>query len=200
MNPLFTIGYSKHPWERFVDLLRKQRINAIADVRSSPYSARCPMYSRETLAESLRTNGIRYVFLGVELGARRDERKCYVNGKVDYRLIANTPAFHVGMNRLRRGIEHFRIALLCAEKEPLDCHRAILVARHACRFVAIQHIHADGSVETQSEMEQRLLARFDLSRDELFSSRDELLTTAYDRRGHEIAWVEQASVRTQDEL
>src|SRR5438045_3438188 len=105
MSQLYTIGHSTHCWEHFLSLLLCNRIGAIADVRSSPYSNRFPHFNREALQHSLVDVRVRYVFLGHELGARRSERECYVNGVADYDRIATTSAFEFGITRLKRGIQ-----------------------------------------------------------------------------------------------
>jgi uncharacterized protein (DUF488 family) len=193
MNPLFTIGHSTHSITDFLDLLALHEIQAIADVRSQPYSRMFPHFSRPALEPTLKREGIYYVFLGRELGARREEPECYVGNAVSYERIACTLAFRKGLDRLRRGIESYRIALLCAERDPLDCHRTILVARHASRFAEIMHILADGRLETGRQAETRLLQHFDFSEKDMFRSRDEMLAEAYVRRGKEIAYVDYAS-------
>jgi uncharacterized protein (DUF488 family) len=192
MNPLFTVGHSMHSIEAFLNLLVKHRIQAIADVRSQPYSRHFPWFSRQPLEQSLKGEGIRYAFLGQELGARREERECYIENKVSYERIAATPAFAKGLDRLQKGLQKYRIALLCAEKEPLDCHRTILVARHAARFAEIVHILGDGRLETGQEAENRLLLRcaIDANENDMFRSREEMLAAAYTLRGSEIAYVE----------
>jgi uncharacterized protein (DUF488 family) len=190
MNPLFTIGHSAHSIEAFLQLLLDHRIEAIADVRSQPYSRHFPCFSRQALELSLKGAGIHYVFLGRELGARRDERECYVGGAVSFDLVAAAPSFASGLARLQEGLLKYRVALLCAEKDPLDCHRTILVARHAARFAEVSHILANGDLETHKELEGRLLNRYELSEGDLFLSKDARLASAYKRRGQEIAWVE----------
>ena len=150
MPELFTIGHSTHSWEKFLELLRQHHIEAVADVRSSPYSQFNPHFNREPLQLALRQQGISYVFLGEELGARRSEPECYVNGKVDYSLIARTPSFKRGLDRLVQGAAKMRVAIMCAEKDPLDCHRCILVSpRLKERGIDVQHIHDDGTLESQ---------------------------------------------------
>src|SRR5438132_824920 len=119
MRELFTIGHSTQSWQQFLDLLSRHRIEAIGDVRSSPYSARFPQYNREILDRALRMANIRYVFLGNELGARRAERECYVEGVARYDRIARTAAFRSGLERVQTGVARFRLALMCAEKDPL---------------------------------------------------------------------------------
>ena len=127
---VFTIGHSTHPQERFVSLLCQHGITALCDVRSTPYSRVNPQFNREGLRESLRACGITYVFLGKELGARSADPTCYEYGKVKYDRLAVTDLFRQGLDRVREGTRTYRVALMCAEKEPLECHRTILVARH----------------------------------------------------------------------
>jgi uncharacterized protein (DUF488 family) len=187
---LFTIGHSTHPLELFLSFLTSHHITTVADVRSSPYSRFNPQFNRENLAKSLEAVGVRYVFVGLELGARRSEPECYVGGKARYDLIAQSPLFLQGLDRVRRGIESFRVALLCAEKDPLTCHRAILVARHLRKDAGpIMHIADDGRLETQDEAEFRLLELCGLATDNLFQTREELVEQAYDMQGDRIAYV-----------
>lgn len=190
MSELFTIGHSTQSWEQFVELLSRHRIGAIGDVRSSPYSARFPQYNREVLDRALRLVNIRYVFLGDELGARRAERECYVDGVARYDRISRTAAFRAGLERVQTGVARFRLALMCAEKDPLECHRTILVCRQFRNDMNIQHILHDGSIETHTDAETRLMAEEKVPGDDLFTPREELIAKAYDRRGGKIAYHE----------
>jgi uncharacterized protein (DUF488 family) len=188
---IFTIGHSTHPQEHFIALLREHNIEAICDVRSTPYSRVNPQFDREILKESLRTYGIRYVFLGKELGARSEDPVCYVNGKVQYERLAHTDLFRQGLLRVQKGKKKFRLALMCAEKEPLECHRAILVARHLTTLcLEVQHIHADGRIEAHADALSRLARMLHLREDEhdLFRSREDLLAEAYRLQGERIAY------------
>ena len=190
MNSLFTIGHSTHEFPQFLALLKQHGIEVLADVRSRPFS-RFPWFSRPALEKELKANGIRYVFLGLELGARREERECYIGLRAEYGRIAQTPAYQKGIERLRDGVTTFRIALMCAERDPLDCHRTILVCRHAKEFAEVFHIRADGHLETHAEAETRLLLRYHPNGPDLFRSPTDLLNEAYQRRGEEINYVEQ---------
>jgi len=190
MNPLFTIGHSTHELATFLGLLKQHEIEVVADVRSRPFS-RFPWFSRAALEKELKANGIQYVFLGMELGARRDERECYIGPRADYRLIAQTPAYQKGIQRLRDGVSRFRIALMCSEREPLDCHRTILVCRHAKEFAAISHIRADGRLEPHAGAEGRLLSRYFSDKHDFFRCEGEMLDEAYLRRGEEINYVDE---------
>jgi uncharacterized protein (DUF488 family) len=187
---LFTIGHSTHSLARFLELLRLHRIEAVADVRSSPYSGRLPQFNREFLQRSLREAGIRYVFLGDELGASRAERECYEDGVARYERIVQTAAFLEGLGRVRAGARRFRAALACAEQDPLECHRTILVCRHLRESTEIRHILHDGTIESQEVAEARLMAEEKVSADDLFTPPAVLLARAYDRRGAKIAYHE----------
>ncbi len=196
MNPLYTIGHSTHEPQRFLELLHQHNIDEVVDVRSQPYSRHTPWFSREPLERALERAGISYVFLGRELGARRAEGDCYVGGKASYDRIAAVPSFQQGMERIRQDAAVRRVAVMCAEKEPLDCHRTILVARHAAKFAKIFHIHADGSLEPHAETEQRLRRLYGLFDSDLFLPPEAQLAEAYTRRGEEIAYVEETTATT----
>jgi uncharacterized protein (DUF488 family) len=166
MNALFTVGHSDHIAGQLISLLRLHRVEAVADVRSNPYSQRLPQFNRETFEGTLKTSGIHYSFLGHELGARREEQECYVEGRADYELIAKTPSFQAGLKRLEEGLTKMRIALLCAEHDPLTCHRMILICRHLrARCPAIQHILRDGTLESNQQAEMRLIRELGFGND-----------------------------------
>src|ERR1700704_3164996 len=116
---VYTIGHSTHSIEKFVELLGRAQITAVSDVRSRPYSRMNPQFNRENLKQSLSANGIKYVFLGKELGARSEDHSCYRNGQVQYDLLARTDLFKQGIERILEGTQKYRVALMCAEKEPL---------------------------------------------------------------------------------
>jgi len=142
----------------------------------------------------LRRVGVRYAFLGRELGARRDESECYVEGKARYDLIARAPLFLDGLDRVQRGVASFRVALLCAERDPLTCHRTILVCRHLKQDIGpIAHILEDGELESHDDAETRLLTLCKLPAQDLFHTRDELVEQAYEIQGERIAYVATAN-------
>jgi uncharacterized protein (DUF488 family) len=185
---IYTIGHSNHSARRFIDLLQGAGIDCVADVRSTPFSRRNPQFSQKALAASLKDAGIEYWFLGDALGARPKDPDCWEDGKVSYARIAASAAFQEAIHALIEDSYAKRIALMCAEKEPLDCHRTILVGRAlAQRGTALLHIHADGRTEPQDMLEQRLLH---LAREQvdLLSSRDAALARAYDKRGRQMAF------------
>jgi len=189
MNTLFTIGHSTHELKVFLDLLKIHKVGAIADVRSQPYSSRFPQFNKESLERALKQNHIRYVFLGKELGARRTEDCCYVDGQAKYELVAKTSAFTRGIERVLRGLSKYRLSLLCSERDPLTCHRTILVCKHLRgRGFEIDHILADGTLESQEELEDRMLKTLGKSQPSLFASREETIEQAYEEQGGRIAY------------
>jgi uncharacterized protein (DUF488 family) len=156
---LFTIGHSNHELERFLGLVKKAGITAIADVRSQPYSRRLPQYTRAELELALQRHGIAYVYLGHELGGRPEDTDYYdADGRVDYERVRRTYLFQEGLERLARGLERYRIALFCAEEDPLDCHRGLMIGPAVVeRGLLPIHLRGDGSQESTEEMDERLL-------------------------------------------
>lgn len=186
---VYTIGHSNHPIEEFLRLLKTHDITAVADARSHPFSRLHPQFNRERLQVDLQRVSIAYVFLGKELGARADNPDCYVDGKVQYDLLARTPLFQEGLGRLVQGAKKHRIALVCAEKDPLTCHRAILVCRHLeSRGIQAHHILEDGRIENQDQALSRLIRELGLAENDLFRNREEIIQNAYELRGQEIAY------------
>jgi uncharacterized protein (DUF488 family) len=188
-SEIFTVGHSTQSSERLVSNLRKHGITAIADVRSAPYSRHNPQFNREELRATLKENGIRYVFLGKELGARSDDECCYVDGKARYELLAKTDSFRSGIRRVIEGARTHKIALMCAEKDPLDCHRTILVARHlVCEGCSVTHILMDGSTESHQDALARLVRQLGLADEDMFRSHTVTVEEAYEKQGDRIAY------------
>ena len=186
---LFTIGHSTHRLEHFIGLLAQHRVEAVCDVRSVPYSRRNPQFDREPLKHRLQAMNVSYVFLGKELGARSDKSACYIDGKVQYNYLVHEPLFAQGLSRLRNGMSRYRIALMCAERDPLTCHRTILVCRELrAPDLSIEHILADGGIESHAAAEQRLMSMLNIRPDMLHGERD-CIEQAYETQASHIAYV-----------
>ena len=189
-NPVLTIGHSNHAWPTFSALLAAHAVDALADVRSVPFSRYNPQFSRRALEKCLAPLGVAYVFMGDVLGGRPDDPACYRDGRVCYDRVAETAGFRRGIQRVRSSAADCRQALMCAEKDPLDCHRTLLVARALDALgVPVVHILADGGTETHSQAMDRLLASFDLEADgDLFTPRNEFVATAIELQSRQVGF------------
>lgn len=181
-NAIHTIGHSNHPFERFAALLREAHIELLVDVRSIPASRRWPQFTRAPLARSLAAQGIDYLWLGERLGGKPG------TGVVrDYESMAAQASFEGGIVEVLGLASRRHLALMCAEREPLDCHRTVLVGRHlAMRGAVLRHILADGRIEDHAALEERLLERQGLAADDLLSPRAERVQTAWALRGRKM--------------
>ena len=201
MSPrILTIGHSNHSIDHFVHLLRSHDVAAVADVRSAPFSRYAPQFNKEALREELHQADIGYVFLGKELGARSSDRSCYVDGRVRYSRLAEPALFKSGIDRLLRGARERLIAITCTEKDPLDCHRTLLVTRALVEAGAtVDHVLAGGGIETNDEAMSRLLDERGLGQPDLFRSSEEILEEALRLQELEIAYVDPELVPTATE-
>jgi len=189
MDEIFTIGHSVHPIEEFIELLTRNGISVLGDVRSSPYSRFAPQFNRESLKAELAKHHISYLYLGAELGPRSADPACYEGGKVQYHRLAATDLFQQGLSRLRKGMAAYCIALMCSEKDPVVCHRMILICRHLrTEGVRIRHILEDGALEDNREAETRLMELLKMAPEDLFFTREEQIRRAYDLQGEKIAY------------
>ncbi|MCS7195145.1 MAG: DUF488 domain-containing protein [Meiothermus sp.] len=156
---LYTIGHSSHSPERFLGLLQAHGVEALADVRSRPFSRQFPHFNAPELRALLKAVGILYVPMGRELGGQPQSAELYDSeGHADYAKMSRTEAFRSGLERLRWGMEQYRIALMCSEENPSECHRRLLVVRVLCDEdpgLCAQVFHIRGNGELQSEQELR---------------------------------------------
>jgi uncharacterized protein (DUF488 family) len=192
---IFTIGHSNHSLEAFLALLRRARVTAIADVRSSPSSRHCPHFNGDSLRSSLRASDIAYVFLGQELGGRPADPNLYTDGVADYERMAATSGVERGLSRILDGALRFRVALLCSERDPLDCHRFLMLSRalkdKGCDVV---HLLSDGEAEPMHMAERRLLEATRSSQADLFGEPEaDALAAAYRNRARAVAYKRRGS-------
>lgn len=196
---IYTIGHTKHKIEYFIYLLHQNKINCIVDVRSTPFSKFTPQYNKDILRKELNMKGIHYIHMGKEFGARRDNKLLYnEQGYLDFEKTRRDKDFLIGVDRLIDGCNKgFKIALMCTEKDPFDCHRSIMVSKGLVdRGFTIKHIIPESKIQTQEEIEKRLLDkyfenRFQISMDSLLGeqiSEQEMIEEAYRRRNKEIGY------------
>jgi uncharacterized protein (DUF488 family) len=188
---LFSIGHSNIPADRFMALLRGAGVDAVADVRSTPYSRFFPWFSRKNLEARLAAEATAYLPYGDTLGGRPRNEDLYCDGIADYEAMARLSEFRASLDRLQGDASRYRICLLCAEREPLDCHRCLLVARAlAERGLAIGHILHDGGIEPHTATEQRLVVWSGpaTERDLFVTGQSDRLAAAYRRRARAVAY------------
>lgn len=174
MFPLYTVGYGNRTVPELIDLLQANSIDSLIDVRSAPYSKFKPDFSRESLESSLSAAGIRYVFAGKELGGRPDDPECYTDGKVDYDKVRTTAFYASGIDRLRRAHANgTRMALMCSELRPEECHRSKLIGVTLAEMgIPVSHLDEEGVARTQEEVITRLTGpQLDLFGGPAFTSR-----------------------------
>jgi len=186
---IYTIGHSNHEIETFINLLKTTKIDMIVDVRSAPFSKMYPHFNRDTLESVLKDNKIGYLFLGDLIGGRSRNRSDYENGQVVYSRLASKDDYQATIKRVLDGSAKFQIALMCSEKEPLDCHRTLLVSQSLNDLgVEVAHIHADGKIESQSDVLNRLLRNYNLDAPDLFGVETDRLQEALLKQEKKIAY------------
>jgi uncharacterized protein (DUF488 family) len=188
---ILSIGHSTLTRESFGEMLARAGVTALADVRSSPFSRFTPQFSQGELRYWLAQDGFAYAFMGRELGGRPEEPALFRDGVADYEAMARTPLFEEGISRLIEGSTRHRIALMCSEKDPLDCHRCLLVSRRLAECgMRVGHIMPDASIIAHAVAEERMLRLERQGSDDLFASPAERLAAAYRARGRKVAFAE----------
>ncbi|PBC19715.1 MULTISPECIES: DUF488 domain-containing protein [unclassified Mesorhizobium] len=191
---IFTIGHSNLSYEAFLSLLRQAGVTAIADVRTSPFSRRSPQFSQPQLKSELPLDGVAYSFLGKELGGRPAGKQFYCEGVANYERMAQSSDFKRGIQRVLEGAQKYRIALMCSEHDPLDCHRCLLVGRALSeRDLAVRHILSNGKIVDQRDIEEKLLRLEGKQDEDLFVPREDRLAAAYRERSRKVAYSEPPS-------
>lgn len=179
---LYSIGYATKPIDIFLQQLHRYNINAVADVRSVPFSKAFFDFHQGAIAGHLKRAGVQYVYLGDELGPRsKDDAHYDACGQVQFDRLMQSPLFLQGVARLKVGLQRgYHIALMCAEKDPATCHRSLLIgyALQQQLGLELKHITHEGELESQQSLQERLPGLHQLEED-LFLSRDEKLEQAY---------------------
>jgi uncharacterized protein (DUF488 family) len=152
--PIYTIGYGARTLEEFLAALQAQQIAYLIDVRSTPYSRFKPEFNKRELESQLRLHGIRYVYVGDQLGGQPDDRDCYVDDRVVYDLVKAKPFYREGIARLRSAFgKGLRVALMCSEGKPELCHRSKLIGASLTELgIPVLHIDEEGVLRTQAEV------------------------------------------------
>ncbi|WP_180270849.1 DUF488 domain-containing protein [Sporanaerobium hydrogeniformans] len=194
-NIIYTIGYSGFKIEDFINTLKRYSIKCLIDVRSMPNSRYFPEYNKETLREFLKENKILYRHYPMEFGARQNDTRYYPNGYLDFDLFTKSEAFIQGQEKVEKGMElGYTFVLMCAEKDAIDCHRCIMVARKFYQVgYEVRNILDNGKYQSQKEIEKRLIEKYFPNRDQVsllspVYNDAELINQAYVKRNKEIGY------------
>jgi len=196
---VYTIGCSTNTSEEFIKLINKYKINCLVDVRSTPFSKYTQQFNKENLQELLKKHKISYIWMGKEFGARREDRSLYSSkGYLDFEKVCTSQEFLSGVNRIQNGLERgYKIVLMCTEKDPIDCHRTILVSKGLDENgIQVKHILPDGSLCNKDEIEERLLDMYFKNRNQIdidmllgnALTEEEMIAEAYRKRNKDIGY------------
>lgn len=199
MIDIYTIGHSNYSMERFIEMLRRYEIDVVVDIRGTPYSKYNTQYNKEALSNSLKENGFKYIYMGREFAAQRDNKIIYTwEGYSDFEKVINEPSFIEGVERLKKGLaKGFKIVLLGAKQDPVNCHRFALVGRELYkRGFNVKHIEDDLTISSQLDLEERMLDRYypnveQITMDFLLNgekSKDEKIKDSYRKINREIGF------------
>jgi uncharacterized protein (DUF488 family) len=191
MDKIYTIGCSTHTMENFSTLLANHNIDTIVDVRSMPFSRHTPQFNQDNLKRILSKHRIHYLDFSEEFGARRKEKEVYSDGVVDFNKVRNLGVFTKGISRIETGLnKNYLIALLCTEKDPINCHRSLLVSRALSDVLKINigHILFDGNIIDHHDVEEKMLKLSGLETDMFMTDREKLLDEVYRIFSNKIAY------------
>ena len=204
-NMIYTIGHSNHTEEMFLGLLSRHGITALVDVRSVPFSRYTSQFNRTILKERLNENGVDYHFMGNWLGGRSDDPGDYdPDGQVQYDLLSKSERFLEAMDSVVRGSSEQRLALMCSEGRPEDCHRSLLLAEELRNWhqpVEVVHILPDGSTQTHGELRQRVARQDETAQQpDMFLTEEEAISVAIEEQIGRIAFKEKKFAFAQDNV
>lgn len=159
---VYSLGHSNHSIEKTVSLLKVYRVDLVWDVRSVPYSKSNPVMNAESLSKLLQENDLGYEWVGESFGGKPKDRELYTEGYADFEKICKTKKFQLTKHKLFQELErgHF-VCLMCAEKDPIDCHRAIMIGRNlSLDGVIVDHILENRSTISQRDLDSNIVKRF----------------------------------------
>lgn len=185
-----------------MELLEMHSATMVLDVRSSPFSQYAPQFNKPNLSAELPLGGITYAFAGNELGARSTDSTVYTDGSVDFELLGKSKPYKSGIRRIVELSEGETVVVLCTEKDPVTCHRGILITRLLSDLgVSINHILENGELESQQMMEERMWETEGLPSMDMFRDHDMIIREAYSMVAAKIAWKDPSYVaRTGEHL
>lgn len=188
---IFTIGYTSFKKEVFLEVLKFYEITCLIDVRTTPIASEFyKFYSKNELEPFLKENGIIYRNYSKEFGARQENKAFYNScGCLDFEKFVKSNQFIDGVEKIEKGIQMgYKFVLMCAEKDPVNCHRSIMITRELSKIgFDVKHIMADKSIKSQRYIDTRLLEIYKIKPD-FFKTEDEQILEAYQKRNKEIGF------------
>lgn len=199
MQRIYTIGYSSFSnTSEFTDAIKKYNITCVIDIRSKPYSEYYKEFNKDKISNTLMSNGILYRHYSKEFGARQKDRRYFSDeGYLDFDLFATSIQFIEGVSKIKKGQEMgYVFVLMCAEKDPIECHRTIMVGKQLSKIgMNVYHIINQDSIESHKELESRLIdnvfpniQQMSLFDDLTSLDYDSLLQKAYKLKNKEIGF------------
>lgn len=195
-DTVYTIGYTAFDIDSFISKLKELGVSCLIDVRSIPVASDFyKMYSKQVLEPILKKNNILYVNFAKEFGARQPSKIFYEKyGYLNFEEFIQSDEFLSGVSRIKKGINlNHKFVLMCAEKDPLTCHRAIMVSRGLQeQGLNVKHILTNGGLETHGELEKRLVELYFASNNQILlfdeTSDAEKLKRAYANQNAKIGY------------
>lgn len=198
---IYTIGHSTQTVEAFISLLKMHSINCVIDVRSMPFSQFASQFNKNELSYELKKEGIQYIHMGEEFGARREDESLYDDdGSLNFGKTIDSSLFKKGMERVFNGLKKgVTIALMCSEKEPSECHRCIMVGKafDSIEDIDVENILEDGSLMSQDDISKMLVNKYFPQKGQITifemasgieKTDEEYISEAYKLREKEIAY------------
>ena len=196
---IYTIGHSNYSVEKLLDMLKIYEIDCVIDIRGTPYSKYNVQFNKETIRKTLTDRGYLYIYMGKEFAVQRMNKSSYTKeGYADFEKSMRDEHFLEGIKRLKNGLNKgYKIALMGAMQDPINCHRAILVGR-ALREKGfnVKHILHEGTLASQEELEERILEKYFSTRNQLTidallgqePTKEELIIESYRKSNREIGY------------
>lgn len=158
--PIYTIGHSNLGVVAFLKLLKDNAVHVVVDARSAPYSRYASQFNKKEIETAVTGVGMKYVFMGDAIGGKpSDPRYLHANVRTMYDKLAASDTFQHGVERLIKGVmDGWIIAIMCAEEDPLKCHRHLLVASELelKRNIPVWHIRSDNTrIRAKNHLEKR---------------------------------------------
>lgn len=150
---LYTVGHSNRSMEDLIAVLRSAGITTLVDVRQHPQSQRHPHFGSDNLRDVLAAAGIEYHWAGRQLGGQRTpqpesvHRALREEGMRAYADHMDTDGFKRGATQLLGLADRAPTAILCAERDPMQCHRSLIADYLTLQGVEVIHLLAPGQAQ-----------------------------------------------------